>query len=128
MLTLSFGVKTVSLPDPDFGNDESIKYRKIQRETRGKELIIGPATGYTKTNRYSYSFSWLTETQAQDLRDFVKGTLGQIVTLVDFEGNTYTGFIITPAISFSEPNRCNITTKFEFEAFGIIEQGTLPSF
>lgn len=128
MFTLTSSSATITLPNPEFGNSESVKYRKIQRETRGKTLIIGGTIGYKRIQRLSFSFTYLKDVQAQALLTFVKANVGKLVDLVDFEDNSYNGFIVTPDIAIIQSGRFNKTTRFEFESLSTALETIAPTF
>lgn len=60
-------------------------------------------------------FSYLSEDQTQRLLQFLDVSLGQVVTLVDFEGRTHNGIITTPVGEVVEVGSENKTAKLTFQ-------------
>lgn len=116
MITLSFsGVKSVTLRNPDFNNQQNIEISRINRKTTGGDLIIFRNPVWPTTEVLDYKFSFLSQIDVNNLLEFIYQTLGQIVTLVDYEGVIWTGIIITPAAEITQPGRDNHAAHFQFQ-------------
>jgi hypothetical protein len=89
MVTLTYGPRTVTLRDPEFGNGLKVETARLSQRTRGGDLILfrDPAWPVTKTT-----------------------------TLVDFEGVTRVGVITTPAAEVVQTGRgCQFDATFDFQ-------------
>ena len=110
MLTLTLGQLSIVLPSPDFGDKESVNYRKVINKSRGNELIISPKMGYQYLNAittYSYSVSFINELLKQQLLTFLASTVGQVINIVDYNDATYNGIILTTSAEITQPGRNN---------------------
>lgn len=115
MLTLTQGSRTVTLRDPDFGDTDVVEARRIQRKSRGGDLIMFRDPQWPKTETLTFEFSFLSRLVLLQLLEFIKDTLGQDVLLTDYNGREYTGIITTPSEELAQAGRDNYTAKFSFQ-------------
>jgi hypothetical protein len=116
MVTLTYGPRTVTLRDPEFGNGLKVETARISQRTRGGDLALfrDPAWPVTKTT--TYRFTALTQQQVKDLLSLIEESLGDSVTMVDFEGVTRVGIITTPAAEAVQTGRgCQFDATFDFQ-------------
>lgn len=115
-MTLTDGVHTLSLPRPLFGNREELQITRIQRSTRGGNLKIFRDAQWPTIRTFRYKFEGLSDTQINDVFTFFGQTLGKEITLTDYEGRVWTGFIVNPQGEAAQFFRvCGMTTEFDFE-------------
>ena len=93
---LSFGTLSVQLPSPEFGNVNGISQSRIQMNSRGGDLIIYRDPAWPTTETLKYQFKDLSNTKAKNFLAFIDASLGRDITLVDYEGVSWTGIIINP--------------------------------
>ena len=115
MITLTYGTLSITLRTPDFGNRESVEQRRINRKSRGGDLQIARRANWPQTNIFDYTISNLKEEEKQAFIRFVRTSLGQEITMVDYEGRSWTGFICTPNEDATEQGRKNNVIKFQFQ-------------
>lgn len=115
MLTLTKGSLSVTLRNPDFGDTDAIESRRIQRKSRGGDLILFRDPMWPKTETFTFEFSFLSRPKQMQLLQFVIETLGQEVTLVDYNGRSFNGIITTPSEELAQAGRDNYTAKFSFQ-------------
>jgi hypothetical protein len=115
MVTLSQGSLSVQLRSPDFGNSDSIEIRRISRTTRGGQLIIFRDPQWPKTRTFKVKFSYLKQSDLDNLLDFIYRTVGQNVTYTDHDGRSWTGIILTPGEEVSQPGREDYSAQFTFQ-------------
>ncbi len=115
MITLTKGALSLTLRNPDFGDTDAIEARRIQRRTRGGDLIMFRDPQWPKTETLTYEFSYLTQQNLTDLSVFIQETLGQDIMLTDYNGQTYTAIIITPSEELVQSGRHNYTTRLTFQ-------------
>lgn len=115
MLTMTFGSRTITLRNPDFGNKHGIEVRRIQRKTRGGDLIVVRDPAWAKTSFFDYKFSFLTQDKLSELLAFMKETLGQIITITDHEGFVRQGIIISPSDPVSQEGREDYQAGFKVQ-------------
>lgn len=115
MITLTQGTLSVQLRSPDFGNTDALEIRRINRKTRGGDLLVFRDPQWPKTRTFQVKFQFLKEADLSRLLDFIHRTLGQIVTFVDHEGRSWNGIIITPGDEVSQPGTNNYAGQFTFQ-------------
>jgi hypothetical protein len=115
MITLTKGDLTVQLRNPDFGDTDAIELRRIQRRSRGGDLILYRDPNWPKTETLTYEFSFLKRQDLMSLANFIQETLGQDITLTDYNGRTYTAIIITPSEELVQSGIDNFTTRLSFQ-------------
>lgn len=115
MTTFTYGTHSLVLRNPDFGNKDSVESRRINRKTRGGDLIVMRDTIWPVTEILEMTFSYLKESQVNAIVEFLRMTLGQQVGLVDYEGRAWTGIILTPSESISTQGRDNIQVTIQFQ-------------
>lgn len=115
MTRLTYNSLIVTLRNPDFENSDSISNERILRKTRGGDLTLFRDPTWPKTNILNMKFSFLSEVQTQALLYFLSVTVGQVITLIDFENRAWVGIIITPTGDVMQPGRQNKTAQFQFQ-------------
>ena len=103
-VTLEFGTRTLELPSPDFGNKDTIELTRINRYTRGGDLVVFRDPKWPKNETLTYTFSNLKESQSQALLQFIAASLGQDITIKDYDTRTWIGYIVTPNAEVLQPN------------------------
>lgn len=118
-VTFSLNSLSVVLPAPDFNNTESLDYQINVNETKGGYEIPFRHTEWPKTVVLEYSWDSLKFEQVENLREFMKITVGQIITIDDYEGNNWQGIIVTPEADVSETgiNKFQISISIELTTF-----------
>ena len=114
-VTLTKGSLTITLRNPDFGNIQKIDVAKINQRTRGGDLIIYRDPIWPITKTISYTFTNLTQKKVDSLLFFIEATVGQNITLTDFEGTIWTGTITTPSNDIVQPGIDVFTANFDFQ-------------
>lgn len=92
-VTLIFEALTVVLKSPEFGNVNGISQSRIQMNSRGGDLIIFRDPMWPTTETLKFQFKDLPNYKAKNFLNFIDVSLGQDITLVDYEGVSWTGII-----------------------------------
>lgn len=106
---------TVTLRKPDFGDSDSYDVFRVSRYSRGHDIQVYQDPMWPKTEVLSFKFSYLDPDIVNSLLDFLKATAGDLVTLKDHFGRTWTGYIITPAGDVVQEKRTTQTAAFKFQ-------------
>jgi len=107
---------TIILRNPNIGDRDELQYDRINRETRGGTLIVFADPNWSRIEKLILEFSALSESKAQELLTFLNVTLGQIITLTDWEDNDWSGIITTPQNPIIRNNSpCGVSASIEFE-------------
>jgi hypothetical protein len=108
----------LTLRNPSFGNQYKYNYNRIQRETRGRDLLINANSTYafkSYVEVLAYTIDYLKQIDGANLINFLNLNLGMLITLIDYEGMTFKGIIITPEVQLIQKDRANYSTTFELE-------------
>lgn len=112
---LQFGATNIQLPRPEYGNNKKFDFSRINRRSRGGDLIIFRDEEWPKTVTLNMSFHWLKETQKVQLLQFMYDTLGKQVVFLDHYGNTWDGYIMTPSAQIVQESINNKTLNIDFQ-------------
>lgn len=115
MITLTKDSLSIQLRNPEFGNTDAIEVRRINRKTRGGDLMVYRDPIWPKTRTFQVKFAFLREDDLSRLLDFVHRTVGQIVSYTDYEGQVWSGIITTPESEVSVQGRNNHVAQFTFQ-------------
>ena len=115
MVTFTLGTQTISLRDPDFGDSDKIEIARIKRKSRGGDDIIYRDPQWPISETKDMRFSYLNQKQVSALLVFIDNTLGQVITMIDFEGRTWIGIITSPTADTSQPNRDGWSAQVVFQ-------------
>jgi hypothetical protein len=109
------GSTSIAFPRPEPGNVLRFDFSRINRRSRGGDLILFRDEQWPKTKTHTLTFNWLSEIQKQQLLTFMQNTIGQIVVYVDHYGYTWDGFIMTPAAQFTQESLNNKSVTLDFQ-------------
>jgi len=121
---------TVDLVAPYFGNLDRLAMDRVNRETRGGDLVIFADPDWPKRQTVSVTFSGLTRTEIINLQRFIADHLGEEIHVTDWEGREWEAVIITPNEPATYDGRDNCSIGFEFEGilYGGLQSGEGISF
>jgi hypothetical protein len=106
---------TLVLRNPDFGNQRTLNFIRIARESRGGTLEVYADPVWPKTKVLKLSVSDLTQDQTDDFLTFLADSLGKEVGLLDWENTQWRGLITTPDAEITDNGNCKKAISFEFE-------------
>ena len=116
MITLTKDTLSIQLRNPDFGDKETVDIRRINRKTRGGDLVVYRDPAWPKYVTYTWQFSGLTQDDLYRLIYFMRQTLGQEITIIDYEGRTLNNCIITtPTEDLSQDGVEEFKAAFTFQ-------------
>ena len=71
-VTFAVGSDIVILPMPKFGNSNTLLIKRINRVSRGNDLIVAGVPGWNSTRMQRYEWDYLTKDQAEAIFNFMK--------------------------------------------------------
>lgn len=74
---------SVSFKAPRFSDTDSLDYRRLNKETVGGRRVIYRDPTWTARERFAIEIENLTTSKLIELREFLKATIGQVVTYTD---------------------------------------------
>lgn len=109
---------TLILRNPIFGDQNSLQFNRIQRESRGGTVQVSGDSSWPRQETLRYSIEGLTDIQADEYLDFLAASLGKEIGLLDHENRQWKGIILTPDAEVTDaghPCRFSVTLEFEGE-------------
>lgn len=110
-----FGSTTLHLPRPQPANTQRFDFTRINRRTRGGDLILYSSPMWPKTKTLGMQFILYGENRAQEVLQFLELTAGKRVNFFDHYGNTWLGFIMTPTSQIVQDDRMSKSINIEFQ-------------
>lgn len=124
-ITLSYPVETptstVTIRVPEMGNKESEKYQRINRVTRGGTLIIYADPLWVKEKSISIQIDYLSETESQNVLDFMVTSLGKLIKVVDHESRSWIGLITNPNTAIIRSTIAGNSLSLDIDLMDIVE-------
>jgi len=111
---------TLILANPNFGNDDTFSFTRIDRRTRGGDRKIFTDPKWAKWERLELTIEGIgcnndnTSTTLQDIIDFLNLTLGKEIGFADWEGRKWKGIIVAPETEIGE-SQLGKTLQLTFE-------------
>jgi len=118
-LTLSYPTtaptNTLTLDEPDFGDNDTNYFTRIDRQTRGGERKIFADPDWAKWERIEFTVSGLCQVDADGIIEFLNASLAKKIRIDDWKGRAWEGKIIAPEtdITNEEPNGWRFECVFE---------------
>jgi len=105
---------TLTIRSPRLGDKDEITHTRISRETRGGLLLIFKSSDWPEIEKLTMEFEGLTKAKAEEAFYFNQQTAGKQITLTDWEGNSWTGTMMTSNMVKNKDN-CGVSLTIEFE-------------
>lgn len=109
------GIPSIKLNRPEYGNVLRLDMTRINRRSRGGDLIVFREESWPKTKTLVLTFAWISDNSKRLLLKFFKDYLGQKVRYIDHLGFTWEGFIMTPAAQIIQNSRNDKNVSIEFQ-------------
>ena len=121
MLTVTYGIHTLQLKNPNMGNPRRIDYNTVFNTNRGGELLAVRPAGRPKVNSYEYDWVGLHQTKVDEIISFFELSAAEAVTVVDHQGYSYFAVMTEPIINVTTVRDvCSYTLSLEFLAIGML--------
>lgn len=95
-VTFTFGAFTFNVRKPDFDNTEKLQFSRVNRRSRGGDLIIFRDPMWPESIILKMQFSLLGEKEKVNFQTLFRLSLGELVTYNDYIGQTWSGIILNP--------------------------------
>lgn len=114
-LTLAEGVDSVVLPNPTFGDADTVDFNNALSRNRSGEPLISRDTDWPINNETQYEFIRLISSKKDELEAFLIAKAGLEITLTDHEGTVKTGIILDSEIEMvTMRDSCSYDAAFRF--------------
>jgi hypothetical protein len=111
---LQDNVETLTIDNPDFGDSDTVNYKRINRDIRGYTHIIQGISGWLPRKTKKMVFTYLKESEANNIVAFWRRNAGRPVTLTDMYGTTYNVILQNPEFEVAQVGRFNRTLTMDF--------------
>lgn len=116
MISLIYGSTTVQLRNPQMGNTDSLEFTRLSRNTAGGDQLIYRDPAWPKIERLVFTVDTFNEKEIEDLKVFIKLTLGKEITYIDFEGIFWSALITNPNTAIKQGGVSSYIVQLELEA------------
>lgn len=106
---------TLVLRNPEFENKFQYQKNRINRTTRGGQLIVFADPIWPKLQKLEFTVTYLQGIQMQELQAFLLESIGQTIGLLDWENQQWQGIILNPDAEISNPQRSNWSIALQFQ-------------
>lgn len=116
MITLTSSVNSgdvLQLPNPKLGDTHTLNFKRVNRTTRGNDLILEGEANWLPTKMHRYDWDYLTERQVDLLYDFLKRHIGIPFFVVTMYGENWKVIHLKPEAEFSQVGVDNRTVSLD---------------
>jgi hypothetical protein len=103
------------LRKPDFDDSYTYDFTRINRRSRGGDLIISRASFWPKTTELNIRFTFLSQAEIDQLLYFLEITLGKRCRYLNYDNVEWEGFITNPQAVAQQIGRSNQALTIEFQ-------------
>lgn len=97
------GQDIIVMPNPKFGNNDTINFKRINRTSRGNDLIIDvPDANWKPTLLHKYEWEYLGENKLNAMKAFVARNIGYPVFVASLYGPTWKVIFLRPDAEFAQ--------------------------
>jgi hypothetical protein len=120
MITFTSSVNpldVIELPKPKFGDTHTINWKRINRTSRGNDLILDvPDANWQPTFLHKYDFEYLKDSDKLKLKAFMSRHVG-IPVIVEgvYDNETWTVIFLRPDAELAQVGRENRTITLDMQ-------------
>lgn len=112
---LRANVGTILLPLPKFGNVKTTSLKRINRKSRGNDLIVTSIKDWVHTFLIRFEWDYLKKEDFFRLQEFVRLSLGRVVTVDMIYGSSATVIFLKPETEFIQLGRENYQVALDMQ-------------
>ncbi len=113
--TFTFGTRDYAFRRPVLGNSNDLAFQRINRRTRGGDLIIFRDADWPKTETLNLTFDFDTDAEMKRFLGMVRETAGQFIYYRDHENRLWYGVIQNPDTKATQTGRNSYVISVTFE-------------
>lgn len=113
--TFTFGSRTYVFRRPVLGNGNELSFTRINRRTRGGDLIIFRDADWPKTETLSMTFDFDTDAEMKAMLNMIRETAGYFINYRDHENRLWFGVIQNPDTQAEQTGRNSYRISLVFE-------------
>ncbi len=114
-VTFSFAGRNYVFRRPIMGNTDAISFQRINRRTRGGDLIIYRDAEWPKTEVQALSFDFINDAESKQFLAFIRETLGCYIAYRDHENKLWNGFVQNPDAEVDQSGQSSFRITIQFE-------------
>ncbi len=97
--------RTYLFRNPEFGNTNELSFQRVNRSSRGGDLILFSDADWPKTEALSLTFSFAEEVDMRRFIELLKVSVGEQIAYIDHEATMWNGVFQTPEAVASQVGR-----------------------
>lgn len=101
--------------NPSMGNTDEISFQRINRRSRGGDLLLFRDADWPKTEVLALTFNFTTEVDGRRFINLVRASIGKFVQYRDHENRLWSGVIQNPDAELVQPGRSTWQVQISFE-------------
>lgn len=105
----------VTFPAPKFGDSRTTNFKRINKTSRGDDIIISGEDNWHPTFLHKLEWEYLSERNLDKLRAFMKAHVGIPVSVHSHYGETWKVIFLRPDVEFSQVGRENRTVTLDMQ-------------
>lgn len=111
----TFGPRDYEFRRPILGNGNALMFTRINRRTRGGDLIIFRDNEWPKTETLNLTFDFDTDAEMKRMLNMLRITAGEFIYYRDHENRLWYGIIQNPEAEAQQSGRNSYTITIVFE-------------
>lgn len=111
----TFGTREYEFRRPILGNTDELSFQRVDRRTRGGDLIIFRDADWPKTETLGLTFDFDTDAEMKRMLNFLRETAGFFIYYRDHENRLWYGLVQNPNAKASQPGRSSYQITIVFE-------------
>lgn len=101
--------------NPSIGNSDEISFQRINRRSRGGDLILFRDQDWPKTEVLHLTFNFSQEDEARRLINLIRATIGKFINYRDHENRLWSGIIQNPDAELVQVGKNTYQIQINFE-------------
>ena len=115
MITMTYGARVLTLRNPTYGNIRNHTTKMGIASNRNGELLIAHDATWPVNDTQTFDFEAISETLTDEYRAFVADCQGNEIDIIDHNGDSWTGIIITSTHGImTNKDQRNYSFSFDF--------------
>ncbi len=115
MVTFTYKDRNYVFRNPEMGNVDEINFQRINRNSRGGDLIIFRDDNWPKTELQNITFNFGCQADLDRMFSLIKDSFGDILTYRDHENKVWQGIIQNPETTGVQAARNDWTINLIFQ-------------
>jgi hypothetical protein len=118
------GVTTLTLRNPEFGNEEQMQVKRVNNRLRSGTLKVSRESFWPRNRIQHVGFIEIERADALTYLDFVETNLGKEITITDHEGRVWDAIILNPKAiikSLGRDTQAHTRYALEIEYMGTLQ-------